>query len=239
MEKGFAAASSNGEESMIRRLKQFVRGIVERGRYIVILVPFRDRGEHDVIGALAPYVLGNGRLVPARIRIEEAPKHFEDLSRSAGLRIIPSRIILFAHSALNMQGFAVNPGPDGGDVLLLRWWQRSEGSYEILLAFVCRGAEILSRPLWRETFPIWVSFRADIQAFLASAKGTELWARIAERIVQATLASRSAMSLKARLESLFSEEMADLWDSLDPKSGDNLNVVYLEKCIDSLSSSED
>ena len=202
---------------------------------LVLFVPFKGMGENDAVGALCYKIIKGWRRHPFHAVIDGSMQHFDDVTKSVGLKTVPTKIAIFAHPLIGLNGFALDPPHGGAEAaILLRWWSQEGRTYDLILANVCRGAEILTRKAWSTTFPRWVSFSNELKQFLASSVGTSRWVRVSRATVDSVLSSSNVPALEWRLKGAYDKEIGDLWDSYEPKEGDALNLMYLVECHDSI-----
>ena len=224
---------------MISKIKNWWSSM--RGpRYTAIFVPYKGLRGDDSVAAFYRFVNNRHRRKVRIIVVEEMKPHLRDVLQENGISTVPSRILLFAHPSQDLNGFLVNPSSRTGlsDILLLRWWEDEDASYEILVAHVCRGAHILRRRPWSRVFPGWISYDSDIRAFLATPHGTKRWEKIFSAILEEVTKSTEVESINERLKSVYLIAMADLRDSFSPSGGDALNLMYFQACLQSLYRSE-
>jgi hypothetical protein len=217
---------------VIRRMQRWW----QRANLLVILVPDEQQGSADGVAALRPHLQ---KLIPRKnlVHINKWCPHFSD---AVQVRPGPSRMVLimFAHPAPKLTGFAVNPtGPR--NVLLLTWWQGAGVSFDIAVAHVCNGASILSNPPWSTVFPKWVSYEAWIDGFFERPTAVARWTRIADATVKAALDSHSPRNIANRIKFAYIKEMMDIEDRGNAADGDHLNFMYFQNAIDAMTTSED
>jgi hypothetical protein len=207
--------------------------------YTAMFVPCGKLGNRDLV---APFLGFSQRRLPPEYTLlvcERFIPHISNLCRSVGISV-PKRAILFAHSTHDQPGFLVNPDPSTGEeLLLLRFWEGRSHRFDILVAHVCHGAGVLRRPLWRKTFPKWVSYERDLPAFLATERANTRWSNVVHALLTAVPRSRRPRAVAARMRAVYEEAIAELYDTYDDRSGDALNLMYLQNHLQSVVSSED
>ncbi len=221
----------------------FIRNVFsKKSRYLVIFVPFRSNSDHiDPVAALAEPISRLCGRFPRCVVIEEKPTHFSDVSRLTGVRRLPRYIILFAHPSTFLPGFATRRANGEEDALTIPWWQTSNHRFEMMVAHVCRGKSILNKRDWRPVFPKWVSYTADIRAFLPTSRDRKIWARIGKAIIDAAVSTRSPGALKDRICAAYLEAMAQLKESykLPGTERNIIHILHVQKALDGVMSNED
>lgn len=223
----------------MRLLSAVVRGVKRwwhRRNLVVILVPDAQQGAADGVAALRPHL---EKVLPRKslVHVSRWCAHFRD-AVSMRARPSPTVLVLFAHPAPKLTGFAVNAaGPR--NVLLLTWWQDADVTFDIAVAHVCSGAAILSNSPWSTVFPRWVSYEAWIDGFFETSAAAGRWTRIANATVKAALESHSPRSIANRIKFAYIKEMMDIEDNGNAADGDPLNFMYFQNALDALTTSED
>lgn len=205
---------------------------------VVMLVPLKGLGTSDGVAAMWHRILGHAPRQRV-IRLEQWCEHLRGI-------FPPPRektkfiLVLFAHPAPQLTGFAVNRAPGSArDVLLRGWWEDPDVSFELLVAHVCNGAGILTDPGWSDIFPLWVSYNEHISAFYDSAGAVERWNRITQATVNASLDGGSTRGVADRIRFAYIHEMVDIDDAGVVADGDPLNFIYFQGALDALRTSED
>jgi len=103
-----------------------------------------------------------------------------------------------------------------------------------LFAHVCYGSQIVGKAAWSQTFPQWVSYNNVIRGYVCSGVGRERWGALVCRIADEAIRSKTASSLRHRLQAVYHSAMADLSDSFDARAGDALNLMYFQQCLDTV-----
>lgn len=221
------------------RFVNIIRAWLRSPSHVVVFVPCESLGVRDLVSAA--HRLCRSRLTSAYALMlcERCVPHFFDLCRNHGLRP-PKRIVLFAHATEDAQGFSANPSLDTGEhYLLLRFWEHQRDQFQLFVAHACFGASILTRPLWKRTFPAWVSYRGELGAFLASSRAEQHWRSLFERMLEEIPRGRTPRGVAARLTAAYAASMAEVYDGYSPEAGDAVNLIYLERSIQALVTSED
>jgi hypothetical protein len=203
-----------------------------------MLVPVKTLGAGDGVDAMSRSILSHAPRQRV-IRLDAWCEHLRNVLTHAP---IPDAVILvlFAHPAPHMTGFAVNRAPNGvRDVLLLGWWQDPNITFEILVAHVCNGAGILRDQAWKTVFPHWVSYDNFIYAFYGTTGADARWARVLDATIDAGVDGGSLRNVADRIRFAYIREMLDIDDAGDAADGDALNFMYFQNALDALATSED
>jgi hypothetical protein len=217
---------------------RFVRRLMGQRHFAVFFIPCKPRGDSDGVSALAPLIRKRLRNSDCATMVGEHHPTALHVARELGVRSVPERLVVFAHPSADERGFAFGSRRDQTheEVLLPNWWQPA-GQYRLVIAHTCRGANVLSRESWQQVFPSWVSYRDDICQFLGTSDGCDCWAKIGRNIVEIARTSETAEEAVQSVRAVYEGAIDSLSGSYDPRRGDALNLMYLQQCLESVTSS--
>jgi hypothetical protein len=184
----------------------------------MLLVPNGLAG--DAVAALEGGLLANGRGRESRLVLRE---HVPHLSYLKELTVdIVTALVLLAHPSKNRAGFA---SLRQSKVLLPEWFETVK-PWNLLIAHVCEGAQVLRRPGWAAVFPRWISFDSPIYCFLCFERGRRLWEGIAESVLRVASRSESIDASLSAIRDVYSEAITAIEQDLHEPDGDILNQMY-------------
>lgn len=147
-------------------------------------------------------------------------------------------VTVFAHPDDSFENFAVDVGPSSETpVLPPEWWSKSPPESNMMVAHVCQGFRIMTALQWAKVFPNWVSYRANVDAFLVGEDDDLLWASVAKAIIAAAAKSQKPSALKNRIRAIYYDKFAELSERGRPK--DEVHMMHFQAAMDSLVSSDE
>lgn len=211
-------------------------------RYILLFIPWDKIGPRERDGVRQFYKLLSFRnKVLNKVHLEDNFVHhsfqaFLDTEKA----LDPCKsLFLFAHPHHSLKGFAINSHGQPGDVILAAAWWNCDERPEVLLAHVCSGSEILRGSEWRTKFARWVTFNKNIDIFIATRLGRKRWKHLLNTLIREVGRNSDLSMLKTSVERVYEDTMMWIQDTSNGKGGDTLNLICMERCIQSLTTSED
>lgn len=201
----------------------------------IVFVP-SQAGERDIITAFHRSIGLRERTLARILRLTGVEVTFSSFCHAYRANWRPRRLLLFGHYDGLAPGFRTST-PD--KLLLHRFWNGNDERYAFLFAYVCQGARLLRRPLWRQTFQQWLAFDGSPSALVATVRGAQVWERVLHRIVMEWATDRVSSQMKSEVILVFEEAMEWLYDGYDASQGDTANIVFLQQCIDYLKCDKD
>jgi hypothetical protein len=222
---------------MRKRVRSFIRSWRLRRRFLVMFIPYLPYGDSDAVAALAPRIRRKIKHRHLHTQLDEFVDSFRSVARQSKLEL-PSRVVLFAHPCPSHTGFAVNSATSA-ETLRADWWRYPGARYEFIVAHVCRGAEVLRRASYREVFPEWISYREDIEVYTGSPAADERWVQLTDGIIRAAWESESFTSATLRLQAVYTNALAQVYDTKRAEDGDSLTLIHFMGALEALTTSAD
>lgn len=222
---------------MRKRFKAFLRSLRMRQRFLVMFIPYPPYGDRDAVAALAPRIRRKIKNRHLHAQLDEFVDSFAAVARKCRLEL-PSRLVLFAHPCPGHTAFAVNSAA-GTETLRADWWRYPGARYEFMVAHVCRGADVLQGASYRQVFPDWISYREDIEVYTGSPAAEERWDQLTDGIIQAVWESDSMISASLRLQAVYRNALAHVYDTRRAEDGDFLTLIHFMGALEALTTSAD
>lgn len=150
-----------------------------------------------------------------------------------------NKIVIFAHPFEQYTGFAINNDINTNvNCLSNTWWNNSQ-KHEIFFAHVCFGSKILSKDDWKPIINNWISYNDKIYCFISTDKGKKRWKLIISEVLKVISKYKSVYETKMELIKSYETIMETIDKTQDWKGGDILNIMFIENCIQTLTTSEE